>query len=111
MSIICVDNLQWQSMIDCIANKLRDGEQLKMSITMNWYRTGAVAIFATLGSTPALASIGMAHDLPEPGTLGMIAMGLTGVIRGGSVCLNNFRTADKWISAPVMPRPGLVAAR
>ncbi len=31
--------------------------------------------------------------------------------RGGSVCLNNFRTADKWISAPVMPRPGLVAAR
>ncbi len=33
------------------------------------------------------------------------------LFRGGSVCLNNFRTADKWISAPVMPRPGLVAAR
>jgi len=31
--------------------------------------------------------------------------------RGGSVCLNSFGAIYKWISAPVMPRPGLVAAR
>jgi hypothetical protein len=30
-------------------------------------------------------------------------------IRGGTVCLNSFRTADKWISAPVMLQRGLVA--
>jgi para-nitrobenzyl esterase len=31
-------------------------------------------------------------------------------LRGGSVCLNRFRGLDKWISASVMPRPGLAAA-
>jgi hypothetical protein len=31
--------------------------------------------------------------------------------RGGSVCLNSFGWFYKWISAPVKPPPGLVAAR
>jgi putative transposase len=32
--------------------------------------------------------------------------------RGGSVCLNRYRSLDKWIPAlRVMPQPGLVAAR
>jgi hypothetical protein len=33
-------------------------------------------------------------------------------VRGGSVCLNRYRSLDKWIPAlRVMPQPGLVAAR
>jgi hypothetical protein len=31
--------------------------------------------------------------------------------RAGSVCLNSFRAVAKWISALVMPQPGLAAAR
>ncbi len=30
--------------------------------------------------------------------------------RGGSVCLNSFRSADKWFLPSVMPQPGLAAA-
>lgn len=30
--------------------------------------------------------------------------------RRGSVCLNSFRAAAKWISALVTPRPGLAGA-
>ena len=32
------------------------------------------------------------------------------VLRGGSVCLNNSRVVVKWISALVMPPPGLASA-
>jgi DHA1 family inner membrane transport protein len=31
--------------------------------------------------------------------------------RAGSVCLNSLRAVSKWISALVMPQPGLAAAR
>ena len=31
--------------------------------------------------------------------------------RAGSVCLNSLRAVAKWISALVMPQPGLAAAR
>lgn len=34
-----------------------------------------------------------------------------GRVRGGSVCLNRYRSLVKWISALVMPQPGLIAAR
>jgi hypothetical protein len=36
---------------------------------------------------------------------------LSAKLRAGSVCLNSFRAVAKWISALVMPQPGLAAAR
>ena len=50
---------------------------------------------------------------PRPGSRGRPNMHETisgRSIRGGSVCLNSFRAAGEWISALVMPPPGLASA-